>query len=178
MMLDKTKEQYQQFIDGVGKDEPVTVGSHGGAQSKSPAYIHLIDPQYLLEEFQSVEGNLGNALKLMAVYMKTMDVLNLYASIDNVSAGLPDKLLTIGQVLQYGHEKYKAYGLGNWRLIPREEHLNHALIHLLALYAGDTQDDHRSHAMCRLMMAIATRESEGFSYTQYVPPETKGDQQW
>ena len=41
------------------------------------------------------------------------------------------------------------------------------------MIAGDTQDDHRGHALCRLMMAKATKESENFSYNEYVKPKEK-----
>lgn len=53
------------------------------------------------------------------------------------------------------HEGAVKYGEDeNWRLIETESHLNHALIHIFAFMAGDKQDDHLSHAMCRLMFAI------------------------
>ena len=74
-------------------------------------------------------------------------------------------LLAIAKVLKEGAEKYEP---NNWRLIPEEEHINHALIHLLAAALGDTQDDHIEHALCRIMMSIAVIPSKGFSYTQYV----------
>jgi hypothetical protein len=50
-------------------------------------------------------------------------------------------------------EGAKNHGLWNWRLIPINEQLNHALAHILAHLAGDTQDDHLGHALCRLMFS-------------------------
>ena len=38
----------------------------------------------------------------------------------------------------------------------------------IAHLAGDTQDDHINHALCRLMMAKATKTTEGFAYGAYV----------
>ena len=62
-------------------------------------------------------------------------------------------------------DKYEA---NNWRLIPQEEHINHALIHYYAAMVGDTQDEHIQHCMCRLMMAFATEKSENFDYSRYI----------
>jgi hypothetical protein len=44
----------------------------------------------------------------------------------------------------------------NWRQIPRVDHLNHALAHIHAHGAGDTQDDHLAHSACRLLFALET----------------------
>ena len=76
-----------------------------------------------------------------------------------------EALIEIGKILQIGAEKYTP---NNWRLIPQEDHLNHALIHYIAYLAGDTQDNHLQHCMCRLMMAYATECTKGFHYTQPV----------
>ena len=75
------------------------------------------------------------------------------------------RMIAIAKVLKYGADRYEP---NNWRLIPQEDHINHALIHIIAHLMGDTQDDHIDHALCRLMMALATAPSEGFSYTSYV----------
>ena len=53
-------------------------------------------------------------------------------------------------------------------MIPQEEHINHALIHIIAHLAGDTQDEHIDHALCRLMMAYATKKSDDFDYGTFV----------
>jgi hypothetical protein len=63
----------------------------------------------------------------------------------------PKAVLAVAKVLKYGADKY---GDNNWRGIPLKDHLNHALTHLLAFQAGDTQDAHLEHAACRLLMAL------------------------
>ena len=70
---------------------------------------------------------------------------------------LPAKgVLEVARILKLGAEKY---GKDNWRNIERASHVNHAMIHLLAWVAGDTQDEHLEHAACRLLMAIEAPES-------------------
>lgn len=60
------------------------------------------------------------------------------------------------------YEGRRKYGFdGNWRQIPPKDHANHLLIHIFAWLAGDTSDEHLSHAMCRAMFLYATaNESE------------------
>jgi hypothetical protein len=65
-------------------------------------------------------------------------------------------LFQLAAILHTGAEKY---GVDNWRGLPRNDHVNHALMHIYAYLAGDTQDDHLGHAFCRLMMAVATEEA-------------------
>lgn len=62
----------------------------------------------------------------------------------------PLALLDVAAVLKLGADKY---GVDNWRGIPVEDHLNHALVHIYAFLSGDTQDNHLGHAACRLLMA-------------------------
>lgn len=64
-------------------------------------------------------------------------------------------LLALAKVMEEGAAKYTR---DNWRKISREDHLNHAVIHIMAYWAGDRQDDHLEHAFTRLMMALATKE--------------------
>ena len=64
----------------------------------------------------------------------------------------PFAMFKMCRVLQKGAEKY---GEENWRQIPVRDHLNHLLIHVYAYLAGDTQDDHLTHALCRAMFAVA-----------------------
>ena len=65
-------------------------------------------------------------------------------------------ILKLSEVLAYGARKY---GDNNWRGITLEDHLNHALVHIFAYLAGDTQDEHLSHGLCRMMMAVAVEEA-------------------
>lgn len=59
--------------------------------------------------------------------------------------------IEVGKVLQRGLVKY---GKDNWRGIPPDEHLHHAMIHLAAYFAGDRTDHHAAHAACRSLMAL------------------------
>jgi hypothetical protein len=60
-------------------------------------------------------------------------------------------LMAAAQVLHTGAEKY---GAGNWRDLPIRDHLNHMLAHAFAYLAGDDQDDHLSHVLCRALFAL------------------------
>ena len=51
-----------------------------------------------------------------------------------------------------GAEKY---GVDNWRKLTIEDNINRAIIHLYAYLAGDRQDDHLAHALCRVLFATA-----------------------
>lgn len=62
-------------------------------------------------------------------------------------------LLAVAAVQARGDAKY---GPDNWRGIVVEDHLNHAMVHVLAHQAGDTQEQHLAHAACRMLMALAT----------------------
>lgn len=61
-------------------------------------------------------------------------------------------IMNLAEVLQAGAARYDR---DNWRHIPMESHLSHALCHIFALLAGDTRDDHLGHAQCRLHFAKA-----------------------
>jgi hypothetical protein len=56
----------------------------------------------------------------------------------------------MAEVLKEGADKY---GANNWRQLPIADHLNHLIMHAYAWLAGDRQDDHLSHIMCRAMFA-------------------------
>lgn len=62
----------------------------------------------------------------------------------------PLVIFNVSEILYEGAEKY---GEWNWRRISVEENVNHALSHVFAYMAGDEQDDHIGHAICRLMFA-------------------------
>ena len=47
-----------------------------------------------------------------------------------------------------------------WEKMTCEEHLNHACRHILAVFDGDTSEDHLAHAFCRLMFALRHREND------------------
>lgn len=73
-------------------------------------------------------------------------------------------ILGLSKVLAHGAARYEP---NNWRKLSREENINHCLVHIFSYMAGDTQDDHLSHALCRLMFALATEE-DGNSFPQGV----------
>jgi tagatose-1,6-bisphosphate aldolase non-catalytic subunit AgaZ/GatZ len=60
-------------------------------------------------------------------------------------------ILDVAAVLKYGADKY---GDNNWRKIPTQDHLNHALAHIFAYLQGDKGDHHLGHAACRTLMAL------------------------
>lgn len=155
------------MIKGIGKDAEVVTNSNGGKQSKAIGALHLVDPDFLYGFFNNeyIKANVVTAY--MEGNISKDDMVNhLIYEADNPT----EILLHISKVLQEGAEKYSP---NNWRLIPEEEHLNHALCHLLALDKGDEQDDHLGHFYCRIMMAYATKKTEGFDYIK--PMEVKDE---
>ena len=75
-------------------------------------------------------------------------------------------ILWLGHVLFQGAN---AYGEENWRLIGRNSHLNHALVHIFQYLEearlGHFEDMHLAHAFCRLMFALATEENRDSDWT-------------
>lgn len=47
-----------------------------------------------------------------------------------------------------------------WREIPTEEHLNHAISHIVAYLAGKHEDHHLANAGCRILMALDLDKKE------------------
>jgi hypothetical protein len=66
-------------------------------------------------------------------------------------------MFKLAEVLAYGATRYAP---DNWRGISASDHYNHLMQHLFAWKAGDTQDDHLGHALCRAMMLCAVAEAE------------------
>lgn len=174
------------MLEGVGPDADIVVNDNGGKQSLSPMAMHLVDPSFLLDWASDMAGcyefvdeskstvvdpsNMDRhscylAIKYIAMYMLSPDSWCLKDAMGYLENDGAEMVTTIAKVLKYGADRYEP---NNWRLIPQEDHINHALIHIIAHLMGDTQDDHIDHALCRLMMAYATTPSEGFSYTSYV----------
>ena len=52
------------------------------------------------------------------------------------------------------HEGIRNHEKDGWKKIPIEKHLNNAIAHITFYMAGDTQDDHLEHALCRLAFII------------------------
>lgn len=64
----------------------------------------------------------------------------------------PLALFRVAEIQKGGDEKY---GPDNWRRLPVEDHINHALAHIFGHQAGDQSDDHLAHAATRLLFALA-----------------------
>lgn len=63
------------------------------------------------------------------------------------------------RVLKSGADKYgETFYNRNYTKIDEVDHLNHALQHIYAFLAGDTQDDHLGHALVRMMFAYDVYE--------------------
>ena len=155
----------KKVIDGVGQEAEVITNQFGGKQSKTPAALHLLDPEFLSNIFYGADEVINCIAKFMLTDEKQL-LITAALEIDFKELGgnsHSEALIEIGKILQIGAEKYTP---NNWRLIPQEDHLNHALIHYIAYLAGDTQDNHLQHCMCRLMMAYATERTKGFYYTK------------
>jgi hypothetical protein len=75
---------------------------------------------------------------------------------------IPGKaLMSLARVLEEGARKY---GVNQWRRIPYESHINHALQHLAAILADDASDEHLEHALTRLALAVAVKSDYKFTY--------------
>lgn len=163
------------LFEGMGTDAEMVTNENGGKQSKAPAALHLVDPAFLSITCNKKIMQQGDeacdillCIRQVCTYMRTLNINYLYVASETLEPDFSKRLMMIGKTLQYGATRYAP---NNWRLIPQEEHVNHALLHLLALYSGDKQDDHLSHALTRLMMASATEVSKGFSYTEFIKEE-------
>lgn len=64
-------------------------------------------------------------------------------------------MLRLAAIAGRGAEKY---GVDNWRKLSINDNINRALVHLYAYLAGDQQDDHLAHALCRVLFATAQDE--------------------
>ncbi len=177
-VMEKEKE-IGKIIDGVGKDAPIITNSKGGKQALAPMAMHLLDPEYLKEFYENeirekedtvltfneeFNQQVRQAIIYIAEFMDNEEKYLLLVAMDEL-AEKEQQIIKVAKTLQEGVEKYPT---NNWRLIPEEEHINHALIHLVAHLAGDKQDNHIEHALARLMMAYATEPSENFNYTRYM----------
>ncbi len=182
------------MIEGVGKDAEIVTNEKGGKQSKAPMAMHLLDPNFLynwasnkLEQYSCFDrdGYCTESYKETPYYNCIRNIANfmlsdnkktlLQEAIDCLETDDIKQITRIAKVLQYGANRYEP---NNWRLIPQEEHINHALIHIIAHLAGDIQDDHIDHALCRLMMAYATKTSPNFSYTDYISKDKQAEEEF
>lgn len=147
------------MIEGIGKDAEIVVNEKGGKQSKAIGAFYLVDPIFLIGFFKEYNYEISNIAYYMLGKQTKEEMVK--CIMDKYS----NALMQIAKVLEYGASRYSP---NNWRLIPEEDHLNHALIHLYALEEGDTQDDHLGHFLTRIMMAYATEKSFQGNYTEVL----------
>lgn len=133
-------------IDGIGPDAEIVVNENGGKQSKAIGRFDLIDPLFLYGYFE-------NYHRLASYITDYLDgKLDIETVISNLCYDNKDSLIMIAKTMEYGATRYPK---DNWRKISEQDHINHAIAHLVALEFGDEQDDHLAHFYTRLMMAYA-----------------------
>lgn len=77
----------------------------------------------------------------------------------------PEALLALSWVVGQGSKKYAR---GNWRAIPENEHLDHALTHIYLHMSGDRSERHLWNALTRVAFAVATSFGS-HDYRAYEP---------
>lgn len=142
----------------VGPDAPIVENELGGKQSKAIGAFHLIDPAFMYGIFEKYWGIANSVISYMDGEIDKDDMASqlIWSREDNEKR---DIVLMVAKTMEYGIGRYK---LNNWRLIPEEDHINHALIHLFMAEIGNTDDDHIAHFYTRIMMAYATKPSKEF----------------
>ena len=65
----------------------------------------------------------------------------------------PKAVLEVGKVRYIGFNEL-GYEDENYKLIPKEEHVNRCLVHLFAWLSGDKSNAHLSHACTRALFAL------------------------
>lgn len=147
------------MIEGIGKDAEIVTNDKGGKQSKAIGAFYLVDPTFLYGFFNKYWVEAGTICDYMEGNISKNEMVR------RLLDHFDDALIRIAKTLEEGAIKYP---INNWRLIPEEDHLNHALIHLYALDQEDTQDDHIGHFLTRIMMAYATEKSFKGNYTEVL----------
>lgn len=70
----------------------------------------------------------------------------------------PTAILVIANIM---HEGVKTHpDAGNWKRLPVNVHVNHALTHIMMYMAGSVTEDHLGRALTRLMMAVGIERSK------------------
>lgn len=79
----------------------------------------------------------------------------------------PLALASVAAVMATGAKKY---GTDNWKLLPPESHLNHALQHVFAYTAGDMQEgetiEHARHVATRILFWLDCLETKKWQTDQ------------
>jgi hypothetical protein len=88
----------------------------------------------------------------------------------------PEAMFALARVLDYGVQKYCKDGTDttepNMRKIEVKDHINHAIGHLYAFLAGEWNEDHLSHALCRIAYAVTNQEHNPYRM-QFEKPDTE-----
>lgn len=138
-----------------GDNAPIVTNKSGGKQSVAIGDFTLI-PKCFSKQFMNAlakdldEPHVGRAYGLLIEFLIEPDLDFLIEAIDTLTN---EPLTTIARVLEEGLKKYPR---DNWKLIPFEEHINHALCHLYMFLKGDIQDRHLDHALTRIALAYET----------------------
>lgn len=79
----------------------------------------------------------------------------------------PVVLRLLAQCLGFGARRY---GCENWKKIPIEDHLNHAMNHINEWRAGDRSEPHLVNAMARITFALWQAVDSGQQEGRYIHP--------
>lgn len=88
--------------------------------------------------------------------------------------GYPSRgALEVAQIIKAGAV---THGVDNWRVISVEDHVNHAVTHLMELLDphAPAGEDHLAHAACRLLMALDVRYFSSQTNTSVRRPFVQG----
>lgn len=160
-------EEKHNVVMGVGRDAEIEVNSKGGLQSKAIGAFYLIDPNFMVQTMEKPETI--ELMHLMARFMFKTGQFPDAEIVGELKLRIPDMLERIAKVMEFGRvegNNGKGYPPNNWRKIPQEDHLNHALIHLYAYDRGDTSDNHLDHFLARVMMMVTTKPETIIKYTE------------
>jgi len=79
-----------------------------------------------------------------------------------------DNELLLGECLSFGADKY---GEDNWKQIPLQDNLNHAMVHLRKWLAGDRTEPHLVNTLARVNFALWHAIQNGEQPKRYIHPE-------
>jgi len=80
----------------------------------------------------------------------------------------PIVLRLLAQCLGFGARKY---GKDNWKKIPIDDHLSHAMNHINEFRRGDNTEPHLVNAMARITFALSCAVDEKLQDDQYTHPD-------
>jgi hypothetical protein len=80
----------------------------------------------------------------------------------------PKALRLLAQCLGFGARKY---GTDNWKRITIEEHLSHAMNHIVEFRCGDRSEPHLVNTFTRVAMALQLAVEQGLQAERYEHPD-------